>query len=355
MKMEYSSKMYDVLSRIPGHRRWLGMAKNLTVFGESDEAQRRKYVIDFYERFGEEAARKAFRVDRKLVHVWRKRLKKGNGVLSSLIPDSTRPHTLRLMETDTLIVDKIKTLREKHPRLGKEKVKPILDKFCLKKGISKISESTIGKIIKRKNFFFQSQGRIFHKPSSAYLRRMRLKKTRIRVKYAPKPVDFGHIQSDVVEIVEHGIKRYLFDAIDIRMKFAFSHPYKRITSFNNCDFYEKFKSVYPGEIKDWQTDNGSENLGLFEDKLKKDSIPHLFTYPRCPKINGVIERFNRTIQEEFDQCCDILPESSEYRKALGEYLVFYNTERVHKSLGLKSPLDYLLTEGVMSKMSMTRT
>ena len=58
--MEYSSKMYDVLSRIPGHRRFTGMAKNLTVFGESDEAQRRKYVIDFYERFGEEAARKAF-------------------------------------------------------------------------------------------------------------------------------------------------------------------------------------------------------------------------------------------------------------------------------------------------------
>jgi len=355
MIMEYSSKMYDIFSRIPGHRRWLGMAKSLLIFNESDEAKKRQYVLDFYERFGEEATKKAFRVDRKLIYVWRKRLSAGHGVLSTLIPFPTTPHTQRVMETNSLVVEKIRQLREKRPRLGKEKIKPILDKFCFNKHLPTISESTIGKIIKRKHFFFQKQGRIYHQPSEAYLRRMRLKKTRLRVRYAPKPVNFGHIQSDVVEIVEHGVKRYLFDAIDTRMKFAFSHPYNRNTSANNCDFYDKFKSVYPTAITSWQTDNGSENLGQFEEKLKKEGIPHYFTYPRCPKINGVVERFNRTIQEEFVQCCDILPETREYKKAPGEYLLFYNTERVHKSLGLKSPLDYLITEGVMSKMSMTRT
>jgi transposase InsO family protein len=353
--MEYRSKMYDILGRIPGHRRWSGMAKNLSIFSESNKAQDRKYVLDFYDKFGEAATKKAFQVDRKLIYVWRKRLNNSHGVLVALIPGSTRPHTVRFMETNPLIVSRIKTLREKRPRLGKEKIKPLLDWYCLNEGIPSVSVSTIGKIIKRKNFFFQGQGRIYHHPSEAYLRRMRLKKTRLRVKYAPKPVDFGHIQSDVAEIVEQGVKRYLFNAIDIRMKFAFSHPYNRITSANNCDFYDKFKSVYPGTVTSWQTDNGSENLGLFEEKLGKDSIPHFFTYPRCPKINGVVERFNRTIQEEFVQCCDILPDTLEYRRALGEYLLFYNTERVHKSLGLKSPLDYLLKEGVMSKMSMTRT
>jgi transposase InsO family protein len=49
---------------------------------------------------------------------------------------------------------------------------------------------------------------------------------------------------------------------------------------------ESFKSVYPCEIKVWQSDNGSENLGEFDKALKKDSIPHLFSYPRCPKINA---------------------------------------------------------------------
>jgi transposase InsO family protein len=40
---------------------------------------------------------------------------------------------------------------------------------------------------------------------------------------------------------------------------------------------------------------------------------------------------------------------------LAEYLIFYNTERPHKALGLKSPIDYLLSTGAMSKMSVTYT
>jgi transposase InsO family protein len=40
---------------------------------------------------------------------------------------------------------------------------------------------------------------------------------------------------------------------------------------------------------------------------------------------------------------------------LADYLVFYNTQRPHKALGLKSPVDYLISEGVMSKMFATYT
>ncbi|QQS43374.1 hypothetical protein IPM65_04415 [Candidatus Roizmanbacteria bacterium] len=32
--------------------------------------------------------------------------------------------------------------------MGKEKIKPLLDEYCLQEGISTISESTIGKVIK---------------------------------------------------------------------------------------------------------------------------------------------------------------------------------------------------------------
>ena len=53
--------------------------------------------------------------------------------------------------------------------------------------------------------------------------------------------------------------------------------------------------IYPGEIHTWQTDNGSENLGDFHKYLKKDGI----LYPWCPKINAYIERYHRTVQEEF--------------------------------------------------------
>ncbi|MCX7943753.1 MAG: integrase core domain-containing protein [Deltaproteobacteria bacterium] len=85
-------------------------------------------------------------------------------------------------------------------------------------------------------------------------------------------------------------------------------------------------------------------------------IPHYFSYPRCPKINTYIERYNRTIQEEFIEAnLDIIHDKSLFHQRLGEYLIFYNTQRPHKSLGLKSPLEYLVENGEMLQMSLTYT
>ena len=122
------------------------------------------------------------------------------------------------------------------------------------------------------------------------------------------------------------------------------------------DFYGRFESVYPGEILTWQSDNGSENLGEFDSQLKKDKIPHLFSYPRCPKINAYIERYNRTVQEEFiDNHLDSIHDKELFSQELADYLIFFNTKRVHKSLGKKTPIDYLIEQGVLSQMCLTYT
>ena len=122
------------------------------------------------------------------------------------------------------------------------------------------------------------------------------------------------------------------------------------------DFYQRFKQVYPGIITLWQTDNGGENLGEFTEELSRDSIPHFFSYPNCPKINSYVERYNRTIQEEFiDNHLDIIHDKPLFNQKLADYLIFYNTQRPHKSLGLKSPMDYLIENGEMSQMCLTYT
>ncbi|MFZ3085260.1 MAG: hypothetical protein WA097_01280, partial [Candidatus Hydromicrobium sp.] len=59
------------------------------------------------------------------------------------------------------------------------------------------------------------------------------------------------------------------------------------------------KGVYPGKILSLQTDNGSEFMGEFDNYLKKQGIQHLFTYTRCQRINGVVERYQRILQEEY--------------------------------------------------------
>jgi putative transposase len=122
------------------------------------------------------------------------------------------------------------------------------------------------------------------------------------------------------------------------------------------DFYERYKGVYPCEIKSWQSDNGPENLGSFDETLKKDGIPHYFSYPHCPKINTYIERYNRTFQEEFvDNHLDIIHDKELFNQKLSEYLIFYNTQRPHQSLAMKSPIEYLIEKDHMSHMSLTRT
>jgi len=260
---------------------------------------------------------------------------------------------IRRSHISQAIVAFVKTHRETYPRIGKEKIKPLLDEYCRENGLSVVSESTIGNIIKRHRFFFHKTGRIYHDPGSHWARNAR-KEKRTRIRRSPQPDYFGHVISDTVERVTDGIKDYFYNAIEVRSRFALSLNYKRLSSRNMEDLYHRFQSVYPGEIVVWQSDNGSEHLGQFDLRLKRDHVSHLFSYPRCPKINAYIERYNRTLQEEFiDHNLDVIHDKVLFAARLADYLIFYNTKRAHKGLKKRTPVDYLIAEGVMSHKCLT--
>ena len=121
-------------------------------------------------------------------------------------------------------------------------------------------------------------------------------------------------------------------------------------------FYEMFKEVFPYKIKQWQNDNGHENVGEFEKKLKEEKVRQVFSYPRCPKINAYIERFNRTLREEFIDVNGVLiKEDEEFKNLLIDWLVYYNSKRPHFSLNLKAPLEFLVKNNKMSHMYVTNT
>ncbi|MDR3257104.1 MAG: integrase core domain-containing protein [Endomicrobium sp.] len=82
------------------------------------------------------------------------------------------------------------------------------------------------------------------------------------------------------------------------------------------------------KIKRVQTDNGSEFDGHSHDYLKGNNLTHFWNYPRSPKSNTYMERFNRTIKEEFayrnENCIDNCQEANERIK---DWIFWYYTQR----------------------------
>jgi len=226
--MDHYAKAYPIFSRIRGLEEVKRMFKSMKRFSKDDVAKERLKIVEFYREYGEKATIKAFLVNRKTIFVWNKRLKESRNSLASLIPTSTTPKTQRRMTTDPKIVSEIRKLREKYPRLGKDKIKPILQKYCLKEGLTPISISTIGKVIKRNNFFFQKSGRIYHSPNSGWAHNKAKRAKRTRVKYAPKPGSVGYLEMDTILRFVDGIRYYFYCAIDVKGKFAFALPYKHL-------------------------------------------------------------------------------------------------------------------------------
>jgi len=332
------------------------MLYSLRKFEGSEVAKERLRIIEFHEEYGEKATKEAFGADRKVISRWRRRLREGRGELDSLIPKSTRPCRTRRSEIPVCIVEYIRQMRQEHPGIGKEKLKVFVDQYCKEKGLTLISESSIGNVIKRNKLFYQKTGRIYHDPGHWRAGSKNTLHSKLRLKHPMKPEKFGHIVSDTVERITDRIKDYFYNAIDAKGKFALTLNYKKRTSRNMKDFYQKFQSVYPYAIESWQSDNGGENKGEFDEQLRTDGIPHYFSYPRCPKINTYIERYNRTVQEEFiDNNLDIIFDKKLFHQKLADYMIFYNAHRPHKSLGLKSPLQYIIDNGGLSHMSLTYT
>ncbi|MCX8030360.1 MAG: hypothetical protein N3A59_02120, partial [Thermodesulfovibrionales bacterium] len=181
--MDHFAKAYPILSRIRGWRGFKSMVASLRVFSKSEVAKERLKIIKFYEKHGEEATKEAFGVSRKLISKWRRRLKERGGRLEALVILSTRPKRVRKSQIPFEIIDFIKRLREKYPKVNKEKIKPLLDEYCKDRGLQTVSEATIGNIIKRHNLFFHRVGRIYHNPDSLWAKKSRYKKKRDKVKH----------------------------------------------------------------------------------------------------------------------------------------------------------------------------
>lgn len=306
--------------------------QNSLTFDSSDAAKFRLHVLEFYYKHGWLAATEAFKIGKSTLYDWKKAYEDSSKRLISLVPKSTRPEHLREMMTDWRLEVFIKTLREQYGNLGKYKIKLFLDEYAQSLGIPAYGTTKIGKIIKRRHYFFEGR------PKAK--RKRKLLTSRIR--YSPKEKLPGYLEMDSVTLYLLNRKYYFLTAIDIVTKFAWCKLATSLSSKQAKLALIEFTDQYSYPLRAIQTDNGSEFLKEFQLYLEAKQIKHEFIYPRSPKINGVVERFNRTIQEEFiertDEPCGDL---ELFNQQLVKYLLWYNTRRPHYSLNFETPVNYL--------------
>jgi transposase InsO family protein len=257
--------------------------------------------------------------------------------LTTLEEESRRPRHVRQPQTPVVVVEAILELRTQYPRWGKKKLAVLL----ARKGI-KVSASTVGRVMNR----LKARG-VLVEPlnvTQAKLARRRRRKPRYAIR---KPKDFrAKAPGDLVEVdtlrvmlVPNEI-RYQFSARDVVSRFDAIRAYKHQTSLKAAHFLHYLRKKFPYPIRAIQIDGGSEFKDQFEVECQAKKIPLYVLPPKSPKLNGHVERSNRTHREEFYEVYDVDLNMEEHNKQLAKWEHVYNYIRPHESLDYLTPYQY---------------
>jgi transposase InsO family protein len=308
----------------------------------TQKALHRARVLAFWEKHGLEATMEAFGVKRRTLFLWKQKQIEGGGKLESLNDKSRAPRTKRKRLWPAEVIAEIKRQRWEHPNLGKEKIYPLLKAFCDAKSLVCPKEKTIGRLIHDLGGL-----RIFPQKITHFGKIKPIK----RRKKLRKPKDFkvaypGHLAAfDTVERHIHDCRRYVITFEDIYTRFGFAWATTSHASKAAKEFFDYCRMVFPFPFVFILTDNGSEFAKHFAEELKRLHLVHYHTHPKTPKQNPHLERFNRTIQEEFiDYHASELLNVQLFNRKLIDWLIWYNTERVHHAFQNKlSPVQFIMT------------
>jgi putative transposase len=234
-------------------------------------------------------------------------------------------------------VEAILELRTQYPRWGKKKLVVLL----ARQGI-KASASTVGRVMNR----LKTRGLLVEplNVTQAKLARKRRRKPRYAVR---KPKDYRvEAPGDLVQVDTLQIRlipkeiRYQFSARDMVSRFDALRAYKSQTSLKAAHFLHYLRKKFPYPIRAIQIDGGSEFKDQFEEACHAKKIPLFVLPPRSPKLNGHVERSNRTHREEFYEVYDVDLDLEAHNRQLARWEYVYNHIRPHESLDYLTPYQY---------------
>lgn len=229
---------------------------------------------------------------------------------------SSRPHH-HPDELPREIVSAIIEYRQKYRRCAE-----VIHHLLVKDG-HLVSLSSVKRVLRRCGFSKYSQWKKWHR-------------------YPPRPLPekpgiLVQIDSMFDGVLDDRLSVYAL--IDVCSRWAFALPSPKINSLRSLGFVVSAKNAAPFDFKTLQSDHGSEFSKWFTKQLLFYGVEHRHSRVRRPTDNGHIERFNRTLQEE---CLNRVPRTfSSWSKEIPEYIHYYNTERPHMSLQMKTPQQVL--------------
>lgn len=316
----------------------------------SREAKHRLKVIRWHEEHGSNVTRTAnhFSHSRTSIQAWVKRYQWQGA--AGLEEHSHRPQHCRQSTWTAAFERRVLKLREQFPRWGKDKLVVILrnegwgrdeDKpTVIGKPDTRPSTSMVGRILKH----LKDSGQLVEPLPE----RRRKRKGPPRPYAIRKPREYlARAPGDVVEVDTvdlrplPGVILKHFTACDIVSRWDVLGVYTRATANTAALFLDDLEQRTPFPIKAIQVDGGSEFKAEFEAACQERGIQLFVLPPRSPKLNGCVERANRTHQEEFYEVYDLDWTVKGLRPDLLNWEVVYNTIRPHQSLGYLTPQQYI--------------
>ncbi len=265
----------------------------------SKEAQLRLKWFDYYDSHGENACLtcRHFDISPQTFYRWKRRYDPKHP--ETLESRSCRPKHVRQPTYGSELVRVVLKLREEYPRWGKDKLAVLL----AARGF-KVSVSMVGRILG----YLKHRG-VLVEPVSNHISAR--KRTRIRPYAERKPKDYKSkspgdiVQLDTMDVRPlPGVILKHFTAYDMVSKWNVVDVRSQATAATSAHFLDDVESRMPFKIKAIQIDGGSEFQAVFEQECQRRGIKLFVLPPRSPKLNGGIERANRTHTEEFYEVTD---------------------------------------------------
>ena len=273
----------------------------------------RRDAVVFAKKHGVRCAARHFGFSPGAICAWQKKAKKIG--LHPIPTKSSRPHH-HPKEIKEDVVKKIIEVRLKTRRTSE-----VVHQHLLNDGIN-VSLSSVHRTLDR-NYLLKKRS-----PWKRYHPHI----DRPRVEKAGDLV-----QLDTIHLMTGPKSRiYVMTLIDVYSRQTYAKAYEKLNSAISVQFLIAAQKQCSFRFNMLQTDHGSEFGKWFFNRVKKH---HRYTRIGKPNDNAHIERFNRTLQEE---CLDRHPRNvAGINCALKKYLKYYNEERLHMGINMKTPMQII--------------